>query len=109
MDTLRKYFERVCGEQESRYRAEVEELGRRQIPTPAWCALASQVEINFYHNLIIYIFKQPVSLEMTGGQLEFDFESMSPRSGYTSSDTNAQVTNGRTLQRLFNLHFLSLR
>ena len=108
MDTLRKYFERVCGEQESRYRAEVEELGRRQIPTPAWCALASQVEINFYHNLIIYIFKQPVSLEMTGGQLEFDFESMSPRSGYTSSDTNAQVTNGRTLQRLFNLHFLSL-
>ena len=56
MDTLRKYFERVCGEQESRYRAEVEELGRRQIPTPAWCALASQVEIYFYHNLIIYIF-----------------------------------------------------
>ena len=47
MDTLRKYFERVCGEQESRYRAEVEELGttlgRRQIPTPAWCALSSQV------------------------------------------------------------------
>ena len=44
MDTLRKYFERVCGEQESRYRAEVEELGRRQIPTPAWCALSSQVK-----------------------------------------------------------------
>ena len=48
MDTLRKYFERVCGEQESRYRAEVEELGttlgRRQIPTPAWCALSSQVQ-----------------------------------------------------------------
>ena len=36
-------------------------------------------------------FLQPVSLDLTGGQLEFDFESMSPRSGYTSSDTNAQV------------------
>ena len=33
-----------------------------------------------------------MSLELTSGQLEFDFESMSPRSGYTSSDTNAQVS-----------------
>ena len=48
MDQLRRYFERVCGEQEARYRQEVEEAmrrgheegGRRQVPTPAWTALS---------------------------------------------------------------------
>ena len=52
--------------------------------------------VNSQDSIIMF---QPVSLELTGGQLEFDFESMSPRSGYTSSDTNAQVNFRLALQR----------
>ena len=79
MSELRKYFENVCAELEAKYRAEMEDSSKRQAGgsvTPAWQLLPS-------------LPSAPVSLELhtAGPGVEFEFESMSPRSGF-SSDNN---------------------
>lgn len=73
MCELRKYFENVCKELEMKYRAEIEENMRRKVPTPGWMGVG--------------VTSGPVSLELGPAQIEFEFESMSPRSGF-SSDNN---------------------
>ena len=73
MSELRKYFENVCKELEMKYRAEIEENMKRNIPTPGWMGVG--------------VTSGPVSLELGPAQIEFEFESMSPRSGF-SSDNN---------------------
>ena len=64
MSELRKYFENVCREMELKYRAETEEtIPARNIVTPAQWNISG-----------------PISLELGTANVEFDFESMSPRS-----------------------------
>jgi len=72
MSELRKYFENVCKELEMKYRAEIEENMKRKIPTPGWMAVG--------------VTSGPVSLELGPAPIEFEFESMSPRSGFSSDN-----------------------
>ena len=63
MSELRRYFENVCREMELKYRAETEEtIPARNIVTPAQWNISG-----------------PISLELGTANVEFDFESMSPR------------------------------
>ena len=63
MSELRKYFEKVCREMEVKYRAETEEtIPSRNLPTPAQWNISG-----------------PISLELANTNVEFDFESLSPR------------------------------
>ena len=63
MSELRRYFENVCRQMELKYRAETEELiPARNIATPAQWNISG-----------------PISLELGSTNVEFEFESMSPR------------------------------
>ena len=63
MSELRRYFENVCREMELKYRAETEEnIPARNIVTPAQWNISG-----------------PISLEIGTANVEFEFESMSPR------------------------------
>ena len=63
MSELRRYFENVCREMELKYRVETEEtIPARNIVTPAQWNISG-----------------PISLELGSTNVEFEFESMSPR------------------------------
>ena len=72
MSEVRKYFENVCKELEMKYRTEIEENMKRNVPTPGWMGVG--------------VTSGPVSLELGPAQIEFEFESMSPRSGFSSDN-----------------------
>ena len=66
MSELRRYFENVCREMELKYRAETEEtIPARNLATPAQWNISG-----------------PISLELGTANVEFEFESMSPRSEF---------------------------